>query len=278
MSQPTDTDHQQAPWTSWDAWLGSPPGKYVLKWEQTQFDHIVSDIFGYHALQIGLPQLPALTENRMPLQIILRAPHDKPNDEASGQWHTIQGIPEELPFASQSIDLVVLPHVLEFATDPHAVLREVERVLMPEGRVVISGFNPASLWGLRQYCSHLVGQPYLPREGQFIALLRLKDWLKLLNFSVDRGRFGCYRLPLRSESGMQKLGFLEKAGDRWWPVLGSVFMLSAIKRVSTLTLVGKIEKGATANQAQLSTVTQLNTSSQKNQLQNQLQNPLKDQV
>jgi SAM-dependent methyltransferase len=274
MSQPTDTEHQQAPWTSWDAWLGSPPGKYVLKWEQTQFDHIVSDIFGYHALQIGLPQLPALTENRMPLQMILRAPHDKPNDEAGGQWHTIQGIPEELPFASQSIDLVVLPHVLEFATDPHAVLREVERVLMPEGRVVISGFNPASLWGLRQYCSHLVGQPYLPREGQFIALLRLKDWLKLLNFSVDRGRFGCYRLPLRSESGMQKLAFLEKAGDRWWPVLGSVFMVSAIKRVSTLTLVGRIEKGAAVNQAQLSTVTQLNTSSQNSQLQNQL----KDQV
>jgi SAM-dependent methyltransferase len=266
MSQPTDTDHQQAPWTSWDAWLGSPPGEYVLKWEQTQFDHIVSDIFGYHALQIGLPQLPALAENRMPLQMILRAPHDKPNDEPGGKWHTIEGIPEELPFANQSLDLVVLPHVLEFATDPHAVLREVERVLMPEGRVVISGFNPASLWGLRQYCSHLVGQPYLPREGQFIALLRLKDWLKLLNFSVDRGRFGCYRLPLRSESGMEKLGFLEKAGDRWWPVLGSVFMLSAIKRVSTLTLVGKIEKGAAANQAQLSTVTQLNTTSQKNQL------------
>ena len=269
MSQPTDTDHQQAPWTSWDAWLGSPPGKYVLKWEQAQFDHIVSDIFGYHALQIGLPQLPALTENRMPLQMILRSPHDKPNDESGGQWHTIEGIPEELPFANQSLDLVVLPHVLEFASDPHAVLREVERVLMPEGRVVISGFNPASLWGLRQYCSHLVGQPYLPREGQFIALLRLKDWLKLLNFSVDRGRFGCYRLPLRSESGMQKLAFLEKAGDRWWPVLGSVFMVSAIKRVSTLTLVGKIEKSVTANQAQLNPATQLNTPSQKNQMKDQ---------
>jgi hypothetical protein len=69
---------------------------------------------------------------------------------------------------------------------------------------------------------------------------------------------------------MEKLGFLEKAGDRWWPVLGSVFILSAIKRVTTLTLVGKIEKGVSANQAQLSTVTQLNTTSHKNQLQNQL--------
>jgi len=65
------------------------------------------------------------------------------------------------------------------------------------------------------------------------------------------------------------MAFLEKAGDRWWPVLGSVFMVSAIKRVSTLTLVGRIEKGVAANQAQLSTVTQLNTSSQKNQLKDQ---------
>ena len=164
MNRAKPTSARKAPWTSWDAWLSSPPGKYVLEWEQAQFDHIVSDIFGYHALQIGLPQLSTLQENRMPLQIILRAPHDKPNqgDSSEHTWHAVDGMPEELPFTSQSLDLVILPHVLEFAADPHAVLREVERVLMPEGRVVISGFNPASSWGLRQYLSHILGQtPYL---------------------------------------------------------------------------------------------------------------------
>ena len=165
-----------------------------------------------------------------------------------------------------------MPHVLEFAENPHAVLREVDRILMPEGRVVISGFNPASLWGLRQYCSHLIGQPYLPREGKFIDLLRIKDWLKLLDFSVDRGRFGCYRLPLRSSSGMQKMGFLEKAGDRWWPVLGSVFIVSAIKRTSTFTLVGRIEKTSPATQAQLNPVANLGS----HQQQNSFQPPLKE--
>ena len=258
---------KQAPWTSWDEWLSSAPGQYVLNWEQAQFDHIVSDIFGYHALQIGLPQLQGLKENRMPLQMILRAPHDRPIDHQPETWHTISGIPEELPFASQSVDLVLLPHVLEFAEDPHAVLREVNRILMPEGRVVISGFNPASLWGLRQYCSHLIGQPYLPREGKFIDLLRIKDWLKLLDFSVDRGRFGCYRLPLRSASGMTKMGFLEKAGDRWWPVLGSVFMVSAIKRVSTLTLVGRVEVSTPKKAPQLSTATNLSSHPSNSQLE-----------
>jgi SAM-dependent methyltransferase len=257
MNQARPEQTKPTSWSSWDEWLSSPPGQYVLKWQQAQFDHIVSDIFGYHALQIGLPQLQGLKENRMPLQMILRAPHDRPHEQHAATWQTISGLPDKLPFANQSIDLVLLPHVLEFTDDPHSVLREVNRILMPEGRVVISGFNPASLWGLRQYCSHLIGQPYLPREGQFIDLLRIKDWLKLLDFSVDRGRFGCYRLPLRSESGMSKMGFLEKAGDRWWPVLGSVFMVSAIKRVSTLTMVGRIDHGKPAKSAQLNPVTNL---------------------
>lgn len=257
MTQTQTDDLNQKPWQSWDAWLNSPPGQYVLNWEQTQFDHIVADIFGYHALQIGLPQLAALKENRMPVQIILRSPHDRP-EETPGQWHTINGLPDELPFASQSIDLVVLPHVLEFADDPHAVLREVDRILMPEGRVIISGFNPASLWGLRQYWGRIMGlQPYLPREGQFIALIRIKDWLKLLDYTVDRGKFGCYRLPLRSLSGMRKMSLMEKAGDRWWPVLGSVFMIAAIKRVSTPTLVGRIDMGKTKTAPQLSPATHM---------------------
>ena len=262
MSQ-TSLPSQNNPWLSWDSWLNSPPGQYVLAWEQKQFDRMVSDIFGYHALQIGLPQMNTLQENRMPCQLIVRSAHDRPEGEDAPKWQTVSAIPEELPFATQSLDLIVLPHVLEFAKDPHAVLREVHRVLVPEGRVIISGFNPASLWGLRQYLSHWIGAPYLPREGQFIALLRIKDWLKLLDFSVDRGKFGCYRLPLRSAAGMEKMAFLENAGDRWWPVLGSVFIVSAIKRVNHLRLVGKIETKPLPSTAQLNPVAQLGGQQQK---------------
>ena len=69
---------------------------------------------------------------------------------------------DELPFASQSIDLVALPHVLEFTDDPHEVLREVARVLMPEGRLIITGFNPLSLWGMRQGMRRLGTESFLP--------------------------------------------------------------------------------------------------------------------
>jgi SAM-dependent methyltransferase len=132
--------------------------------------------------------------------------------------------------------------VLEFANDPHQILREVDRVLIPEGRVVISGFNPVSLWGLRQYTGRLIGQAYLPKEGQFMSLLRVKDWLKLLDYSVDRGHFACYRLPVRKEKNLARMAFLEKMGNRWWPIFGSVFLISAIKRHAGMRLVGRVPK------------------------------------
>lgn len=232
---------------SWDAWLTSPPGKYVLEWEKRQFDQAVADAFGFEALQIGLPLLSCLSENRIPNQYVLVTPQDHlPNElQANFSGRICLGHVNELPFADNSIDLIALPHVLEFAENPHEALREIHRVLRPEGRLVISGFNPMSLVGARQYLGRLVGAPFLPREGQFISHLRIKDWLKLLDYSIDRGRFGCYRVPFRSENGMKSMGFLEKAGDRWWPVFGSVFMLSAIKRIAGMRLVGKIQTSKT---------------------------------
>lgn len=228
--------------SSWDAWLASAPGKYVLEWEKRQFDQAVVDAFGFEALQIGLPQLSCLSENRIPNRFLLTTPFDHlPNDATHPlHGHICLGDVHELPFADNSIDLIALPHVLEFSSNPHEALREIHRVLRPEGRLVISGFNPMSLFGARQYMGRVFGTPFLPREGQFISHLRIKDWLKLLDYSIDRGRFGCYRMPLRNDNEIQRFVFLEKAGDRWWPFFGSVFMLSAIKRVPGMRLVGKI--------------------------------------
>jgi len=222
--------------------LRQPAGQYVLAWEQRQLDAVVADIFGYHAMQLGLPELNALRENRMPLRFcasdrLLDAEQSKGHSQVAVVTHF-----EELPFASQSIDLVVMPHVLEFADEPHQVLREVDRVLVPEGQVVITGFNPASLWGARQSLCRIGASPYLPRAGQFIGLPRIKDWLKLLSFEVNRGRFGCYAPWVRTEKWLARWSFLEKVGDRWWPVLGSLYMLVAIKRVRGMRLVGAVRK------------------------------------
>ena len=248
------------PWSSWEKWLQSPPGQYVLGWEQKCFDHIVADVFGFHAVQIGLPQINALSENRMPLHALLVNSQDSRKDSHRFSWRVIEGHPNELPFANESIDLIVLPHVLEFAADPHQILREVDRVLLPEGRLVISGFNPASLWGARQYLSRLIGNPYLPRDGQFIGLLRIKDWLQLLNYSLDRGHFGCYKFPLHGEPAMNRMDFLEPMGNRWWPIFGAVFIVSAIKRHKGMRLIGQVAS------VRLPAINQLAPAAERNQL------------
>jgi len=229
--------------------LQSPPGRYVLAWERQHLDAAVSDTFGYHALQLGLPEIDALRENRMLLRFCAsdRLLDATRYHETSDTGHTKVAVInryEELPFASQSIDLVVLPHILEFADEPHQVLREVDRVLVPEGHVVITGFNPASLWGLRQGMTRFGASPYLPRAGQFLSLPRIKDWLKLLSFEVNRGRFGCYVPSVRSDKWLARWNWMEKAGDRWWPFLGSIYLVTAVKRVRGMRLVGAVKRRA----------------------------------
>ncbi len=228
-------------------WLETAPGRYVLAWEQEQFDVLVADIFGFNAVQIGLLELPALRSNRMPFVFAAGELLDRPAvecDHRPGEPPAVRMAAqvrvrlEELPFASQSIDLLVLPHALEFADDPHRVLREVERVLIPEGQVVISGFNPMSLWGLRQVVGRSFDAPFLPLEGQFLALPRLKDWLKLLGFEVHRGHFGCYRPPFSADRWQARFGFMERAGERWWSFCGAIYMVHAIKRVQGIRLIG----------------------------------------
>ncbi len=233
--------------TAWRNWLASPPGRYVLAWQQAHFDAAVADLFGFHALQLGEPGFDALRDNRMPHRVHACRP------DGFGEGIVADLLVdhfEELPIATQSLDLVVLPHVLEFASDPHQVLREVDRVLRPEGRVIVSGFNPVSLWGARQWWTRaLAGDAFVPREGQFIALPRLRDWFKLLSFEFDRGRYGCYRPPCRTQKWLDRTRFMEDAGDRWWPICGAVYLVSAIKRVNAMRLVGPVRRAALPKRA-----------------------------
>ena len=240
---------ESAPSISLSDWLTSPLGAYLLQWEQRYLDTVVADVFGFHAVQLGLPELDALRANRMPHR--WRADAVQPLSAGVSPSQPLSAVSlncdfDALPFDSQSLDLVVLPHALELARDPHLTLREVERVLRPEGRVVIIGFNPTSLWGLRQRGTNArrylgLGPShsrFLPHDGELIAYRRLRDWLRLLSFEVETGRFGCYRPPITSEKWLTRFEWMEPAGDRWWPVLGAVYALTAVKRVRGMRLVG----------------------------------------
>jgi len=217
-------------------WLETPPGRYLLEWEQAQFDEAVADVFGYRALQLGLPGVEALRTNRMPKRwLALQQPGGLRQADLLTDFTA-------LPFPANSLDLVVLPHALELSLDPHATLREVERVLMPEGRVVICGLNPASLWGMRQRRAHLYrrlgfGELFLPEAGDFIGYWRMRDWLRLLSFEVESGRFGAYRPAVRSQAWIDRCRWFDAAGERWWPIFGAVYFIVAVKRVRGMTLL-----------------------------------------
>ena len=242
-------------------WLKTPPGAYLLNWERSQFNQTVSDIFGYHALQLGLSEIDTLLVNRMPHKwLAVESQHPNMPDGllepvdalardrqmgttvASSRKVAFLTDPGALPFPASSLDLVVLPHTLEVGRDPHAILREVERVLVPEGRVVISGFNPVSLWGLgrRHYRTPettLASAPYLPKTSDFIGYWRLRDWLRLLNFEVESARFGCYRPAFASQKWLEHFHWMDAAGERWWPIFGAVYFLGAVKRVRGVRLL-----------------------------------------
>jgi SAM-dependent methyltransferase len=254
------------PIIDWPTWTESPPGRYVLDWEQAQLDSVVSNVFGYHALQLGLSQLDALRENRMPCRALVldaasgaSAPYTYPPQApqlampapvgstgsdarfAPGPRTTLWCDLLDLPFEAQSVDLLVMPHTLEFTRDPHRLLREAERVLMPEGQLVILGFNSLSLWGARQAFGKMTGRPFVPAAHDLIAFTRIKDWIKLLGFELERGRFGCYRPPLARENWLERFAFMEEAGDRWWAIFGAAYMVTAVKRVRGMRLVGQIK-------------------------------------
>lgn len=220
------------------SWLDCAAGGYVRRWEESRLNQLTTDIFGFNAVQIGLPQIDALQANRMPNKWRTDTLLPRANGPDAAANIVMVHDFADMPFASQSLDLVVLPHVLEFAEEPHQVLREVERVLIPEGQVIVCGFNPASMWGARQLAGRLTGAHFLPQDGDFISVPRLKDWLKLLNMEVNRGHFGCYAPPCTTDKWLNRFAFMEKAGDRWWPYLGAVYMVQAIKRVKGMRLIG----------------------------------------
>ena len=229
----------------------------MLRWEQAWLDATLSDVFGFHALQLGLPEMDGLRTNRMPhrwlacesqgatLPIVVAPAADATASVLPVGPAALRCQPEALPFPDQSLDLVLLPHTLELALDPHLALAEAARVLRPEGRLVVTGVNPVSLWIARQKAGRLRrhaglggGPLFLPPAGEAIGYWRLRDWLRLLHIEPEQARFGCYRWPCRSERWLDRVAWMESIGERWWPVFGAVYMLQAVKRVRGVRLVG----------------------------------------
>lgn len=224
-------------------WYRQWPGEMVSKAESRVLAEQVAELFGYQLLQLGTLGPGEDYLARCPIRQHIRV-------DVCGCGSPIQlcARPEQLPIQPDTIDAVILPHTLDFADDPHQVLREVERVLIPEGRLLITGFNPLSLWGLWRLFRRLLRKKHdqVPWCGHFLSYPRLQDWLTLMGFDIERADVRIFRPPLGRARSLVRLGFMERWGQRWWPMLAGVYVVRAVKRVSTLRPVGPVWKRAPA--------------------------------
>lgn len=210
-------------------WYGSPLGFEVGARESACLQRMLGDVFGYYLVQVGVTDSfrEALAASRIRHRILM--PCEPPR---RGFGLGMVGDPTRLPLASDSVDAVLLPHTLDFVQDPRQVLREVERVLIPEGRAFILGFNALSSWGLMRLLAWRRGR--VPWSGRFLTAYRVEDWLSVLGFDVEVREHIVFQLPLRRALGRRSL---EGLGRRLWPAFGAVYVIRAVKRVSTLTPV-----------------------------------------
>lgn len=212
-------------------WLQTPLGASLLLAEQAQLDVLLPDLFGYHLLRIGPAVGVDLTgASRIPHRAVMDEGDEVPLTGGMAHFH---GHATALPVACDSLDVLVLHHTLEFSAAPHEVLREADRVLIPEGHVVLLGFNVWSLWMIWRLLTAWRGQ--VPWCGRFHSAARVKDWLRLLGFDIVHAQVYFLHSPVQYRGVMRRLRLVESVGRRIQPLLGGGYVIVARKRVATLT-------------------------------------------
>ncbi len=210
-------------------WFGNPVGEKLAVAEQEMLEHFAESLFGYYLVQIDTIANDSVRFENCPIRHKLHVSAAADDAECD-----LCALGEQLPLQNDFLDAVVLRHTLDFSVDPQQLLREVERVLIPEGRVLIVGFNPLSLWGVWRL--FLGWRGHVPWCGHFLSYRRVADWLGLLGFDIEYTDVAAFTPPLPPR-WQQRLGFLEGLGRRVWPMLAGVYVIRAVKRVSTVTPV-----------------------------------------
>ena len=236
-------------------WLTTPLGKALLAQESRVVEEAFDGMFGEQCLQLGLwgddktflrharTQRTALIDAGVGAATVGAAsaattvgpegpPTNPPTNPPANALSAI-GQLHRLPVADDSIDCVLLPHTLDFSDRPHAILREVHRVLRSDGYLLVLGFKTGGLWGLRRL---IPGAGLPPGADHMISDRRLRDWLQLLDLRIHGLTRYFFRWPLPGNRGPSSPNW-ERRGQRLWPELAACYMLTAQKRVSTLTPV-----------------------------------------
>ncbi len=208
-----------------EKWLETPLGQALLETEQGLLEPVLARTFGYHILQLGSSNHSMLKESPIGHKILF-TPALSPETKAPVANN------EALPLTSESVDAVLIHHALDFTPDSHRLLREAARVVMPGGKILIVGFNPLSTWGVRKFF-HWHNQ--LPWSARFISSTRVTDWLKLLDFKIDKVSHGGFLLPVNHAKVVSSAERLNIVGNFTIPQMGAVYFIVACKQVMPVT-------------------------------------------
>ena len=212
------------------AWIRDAGGAGLAGCERERLAQLLPGLFGYYALQIGYHSEGMLdSARRIRSKFELRLDADGVHDSRCAAL----GSAAALPFALHSIDVVVLPHVLEYAAQPDAVLAEIERVLIEDGRLIIAGFNPWSLWGLPRLYPPARKRP--PWDGRFHSATDISCRLAALGFEVVATERFWFRLPCQGRPRWRRLLLLERQGAWRRPFCGAAWIMVAQKRRAPVT-------------------------------------------
>jgi len=213
----------------WDLWLTQFLGHSVLEAEKKFLLHSLATYFGKQGLLLGVPHQNELLKASVTAhQIVLT-----PIISKTRQIKTIESDFDELPISTGRVDLVLLPHTLEYLDNPRQLLSEACRIVKPEGHIVILGFNPISMWGIRKFFSKK--NKGVPWSSNFIRAASIKEWLALADFELVKQNTLLFRPPLKHHGLYRKLNFLEWVGNKCYGYFGGVYVLIAKAKVIPLT-------------------------------------------
>jgi SAM-dependent methyltransferase len=207
-------------------WFQTPQGEAVLRAEREAIHLALEKLFGYHILQLGFSEEHSLIEESPVGHKIIFSPNFR-----AGSVRPVASN-EELPLSSDSVDVVVIHHALDFATNSHSVLREATRVLRPGGHMLIVGFNPYSYWGLWKLFKR---KKNIPWRGRFISRGRVSDWLNLLDLHIDSVSYGLHFMPLKLSRLLSRAESLENLGKKLRSPLGGAYYIHCIKQAVPIT-------------------------------------------
>lgn len=229
MGQASDSITSRTQLQALRAWCQLPLGRALAEAEQQVLCEILSDVFGFHLVVVDPSCQPdALASSRILHRVVQSC-----SGAGLTQTPSLLGSAEHLPLQSDSVDAFVLPHALEVTRNPHQVLREIDRCLLPEGHVIVLGLNPFGWWGLWHLLLGWRGR--VPWSLRFISLPRLKDWLSLLGFDTVHSRYMFPHPPWHYGKARSAHRLLQRLHHDRWPLLAGAYILVARKRVATLT-------------------------------------------